>query len=125
VKTHPLALAPGGSGILLPDYVFALHKRGIPRSDHEAHPRHDFVRTLAEASEKTGLAIHSYCLMCTHLHLVVETPNGNLVAGMRWLLSTCALRFNPRHKRFATLTQSLFLILALVPQKTIFHPCKR
>ena len=33
-------------------------------------------------------------------HLVVETANGNLVAGMRWLLSAYTLRFNPRHQRF-------------------------
>ena len=30
----------------------------------------------------------------------VETPQGNLVAGMRWFLSAYALRFNPRHQRF-------------------------
>jgi len=30
--------------------------------------------------------------------LVVETPEGNLVAGMRWLLSTYSNRFNRRHQ---------------------------
>ena len=55
---------------------------------------------MAEACEKTGFKIHSYCLMRNHFHLVVETPNGNLMAGMRWLLSAYTLRFNPRHKRF-------------------------
>jgi hypothetical protein len=29
---------------------------------------------------------------------VVETPEGNLVAGMAWLLSTYTIRFNQRHK---------------------------
>ena len=36
--------------------------------------RHDFLRTLAHA-----------CLMGNHFHLVVETPNANLVEGMRCL----------------------------------------
>ena len=62
--------------------------------------RQDFIKTLAEACEKTGFEIHAYCLMSHHFHLVVETPNGNLVAGMRWLLSAYTLHFNPRHKRF-------------------------
>ena len=62
--------------------------------------RQDFLKTLAEACDKTGFQIHAYCLMRNHFHLVVETPNGNLVAGMRWLLSAYTLRFNPRHKRF-------------------------
>jgi putative transposase len=62
--------------------------------------RHDFVKTLAEACAKTSFEVHAFCLMRNHFHLVVETPNGNLVAGMRWLLSAYTLRFNPRHNRF-------------------------
>jgi REP element-mobilizing transposase RayT len=34
------------------------------------------------------------------LHLVVETPKGHLVAGMRWLLSSYTLRLNHRRKLF-------------------------
>jgi len=62
--------------------------------------RQDFLKTLAEACLKTGYQVHAYCLMTNHFHLVVETPNANLVAGMRWLLSTCTIRFNHRHKLF-------------------------
>jgi hypothetical protein len=32
--------------------------------------------------------VHAYCLMSNHFHLVVETPQPNLVAGMKWLLGT-------------------------------------
>jgi REP element-mobilizing transposase RayT len=62
--------------------------------------RQDFVKTLAETCDKTGFQVHAYCLMRSHFHMVVETPNANLVAGMRWFLSAYTLRFNPRHKRF-------------------------
>ena len=58
---------------------------------------HDFIKTLAEACHKTGFQIHAFCLMKNHFHLVVETPQANLVAGMRWLLSTYSNRFNHRH----------------------------
>ena len=44
--------------------------------------RHDFIKTLAETCQKTGWQVHAYCLMRNHYHLVVETPNANLVAGM-------------------------------------------
>jgi hypothetical protein len=37
--------------------------------------------------------------MPNHFHLVVETPQGNLAAGMGWLLSTYSNRFNHRHER--------------------------
>src|ERR1700691_6068277 len=56
-----------------------------------------FLETLAEACGKTGWQVRAYCLMKNHFHLVVETPRGNLVAGMRWLLSTYSNRFNHRH----------------------------
>jgi putative transposase len=60
--------------------------------------RHDFLKTLAEACQKTGWQIHAYCLMGNHYHLVLETPNANLVAGMAWLQSTYTIRLNHRHQ---------------------------
>jgi putative transposase len=62
--------------------------------------RQDFLKTLAEAGQKTGWQVHAYCLMGNHFHLVVETPDANLVEGMRWLLSTYTIRLNHRHKLF-------------------------
>jgi len=62
--------------------------------------RQDFLKTLAEACQKTGFQVHAYCLMRNHFHLVVETPNANLVAGMRWLLSAYTIRLNHRQKLF-------------------------
>ncbi len=52
----------------------------------------DFLKTLAETGQKTGFEAHADCLMRHHVHLVVDTPEANLVAGMRWLLSACAIR---------------------------------
>ncbi len=62
--------------------------------------RHDFIKTLAEACQKTGWQVHAYCLMRNHYHLVLETPNANLVAGMAWLQSAYTIRLNHRHKLF-------------------------
>src|SRR5208282_3402867 len=62
--------------------------------------RPDFLKTLAEACQKTGFQVHAYGLMRHHFHLVIETPNANLVAGMAWLLSTYTIRLNHRHKLF-------------------------
>ncbi|HYG34762.1 MAG TPA: transposase [Clostridia bacterium] len=59
--------------------------------------RHCFLETLAQACEKTDWQIHAYCLMSNHFHLVVETPQPNLSAGMKWFLQTYTVRFNHRH----------------------------
>jgi REP element-mobilizing transposase RayT len=62
-----------------------------------------FLETLAEACVKTEWQVHAYCLMPNHFHLVVETPQANLVAGMKWFLGTFTSRFNRRHRLFGHL----------------------
>ncbi len=56
--------------------------------------RHAFLLCLKECCEAKGWRLHAWCLMSNHYHLLVETPGGNLVEGMRWLQSTFANRFN-------------------------------
>ena len=88
-----------------PGAMYHVMSRGDRREDIflEDVDRHDFIKTLAEACRKTGWQVHAYCLMRNHCHLVLETPNANLVAGMGWLLSIYTIRFNRRHKQFGHL----------------------
>jgi REP element-mobilizing transposase RayT len=53
------------------------HRESIFCDDDD---RRLFLSTLEEACEKTSWQIHSFCLMANHFHLVIETPNANLVA---------------------------------------------
>jgi len=57
-----------------------------------------FVSTLGETCVKCGWEVHAWCLMRNHFHLAVETPLGNLVAGMKWFLGAYAIRFNARNQ---------------------------
>jgi len=47
-----------------------------------------WLATLGEACEKTGWRIHAWVMMNNHYHLLLETPEANLVAGMKWLQGT-------------------------------------
>jgi len=80
--------------------IYHVMSRGDRREDIFLNDvdRQDFLKTLAETCQKTGFQVHAYCLMRNHFHLVVETPEANLVAGMAWLLSTYTIRLNHRHK---------------------------
>ena len=53
-----------------------------------------FLRCLDEACGKTRWRVHAWCLMSTHFHLAITTPEANLAAGMHWLQCTFATRFN-------------------------------
>ena len=37
-------------------------------------------------------------IMGNHYHLFIETPEANLVEGMKWLQNTYTRRFNVRHR---------------------------
>jgi len=79
-----------------PGAVYHLMSRGnqgqpIFRSDQD---RALFLETLAEGCEKTGWEVHAYVLMGNHYHMLLETPDANLVVGMKWLQGTYTQRFN-------------------------------
>ena len=71
-------------------HVMSRGNRGeaIFRDDRD---RIRFLETLGEACEKTGWRIHAYVLMFNHYHLLLETLQPNLVAGMKWLQRTEAI----------------------------------
>lgn len=56
------------------------------------------IRTLGEMAGRTGILVHAYALMDNHYHFVIETPKGNLVAGMQWFQTTFTQRFNAKNK---------------------------
>ncbi|HEX4121203.1 MAG TPA: transposase [Verrucomicrobiae bacterium] len=57
-----------------------------------------FLDTLGETCDKTGWRIHAFVLMGNHYHLLAETPEANLVAGMKWLQGVYTQRYNRRHE---------------------------
>jgi REP element-mobilizing transposase RayT len=80
--------------------IYHLMNRGDRREPifRDDADRKRFLETLAETCAKTAWQVQALCLMANHFHLVVETPKGNLVAGMKWFLGTYTARFNRRHK---------------------------
>ena len=47
----------------------------------------------------TGWRVHEWVLMGSHYHLCIETPEPNLVDGMKWLQNAYTRRFNVRHRK--------------------------
>ena len=70
-------------------------REAIFRDDED---RQSFLATLGEVCERTGFVVNSYVLMDNHYHLLLETPAGNLVAGMKWFQGAYTARFNARHR---------------------------
>ena len=56
-----------------------------------------FLQTLAECCERSGWRLYAWVLMSNHYHWVLQTPEANLVAGMKWFQNTYTRRLNTRH----------------------------
>jgi REP element-mobilizing transposase RayT len=67
------------------------------------HDRRFFLQCLADVCEKTGWKVHAWVLMKNHYHLFIQTPEANLVEGMKWLQNTVTRRFNVRHREWGRL----------------------
>jgi REP element-mobilizing transposase RayT len=61
--------------------------------------RHRFLQTLAETTSRFAWDVRAYCLMDTHYHLLVHTPEPTLARGMARLNGVYAQNFNYRHGR--------------------------
>jgi REP element-mobilizing transposase RayT len=101
--------------IQYPGAIYHVMNRGDRREAIFADDadRQRFLETLTEACRKTGWQVHAYCLMSNHFHMVVETPQPNLVIGMKWLLGTYTSRFNRRHKEFGHLFSGRYKALVV------------
>ena len=91
--------------IQYPGAIYHVMNRGDRREAifEDDEDRERLLETLTQACQKTGWQVHAYCLMRNHFHLVIETPQPNLVVGMKWLLGTYTSRYNRRHKEFGHL----------------------
>jgi len=56
------------------------------------------LKALGETAEKLNWKIHAWVIMTNHFHVALETPQGNLVEGMRLWQGTFATRFNRLRK---------------------------
>jgi len=88
-----------------PGAVYHIMSRGDHRESifEDDQDRELFLATLGEACAKTQWQMHAFCLIFNHFHFVLETPQPNLVDGMKWFLGTYTSRFNRRHKLFGHL----------------------
>lgn len=96
-----------------PGAVYHVMSRGDHKEEifRDRQDRLLFLKTLGDACEKTGWWVHAYVLMNNHYHLLLETPQGNLVTGMKWLQGTYTSRFNSRHKVSGHLFQGRYKAL--------------
>jgi REP element-mobilizing transposase RayT len=61
--------------------------------------RRVFVFRLGQVGGSHGWRVHAWVLMGNHFHLLLETPEANLVSGMKYLMGTFSQGWNRARQR--------------------------
>lgn len=77
--------------------------------------RETFLEILAEAVERFSWRCYAYCLMTNHYHLLIETPQANLSAGMRFVNGVYTQSSNRRHRRVGHIFQGRYSAILVDP----------
>jgi len=70
--------------------------------------RQRFLTRLGDCVEAHEVRLYLFCLMTNHVHLMLETPAGNLSGFMHRLQTAYSVYFNRRHRRSGHLTQGRY-----------------
>ncbi len=83
-----------------------------------------FLNVLSGVVSRFGWMLHSYVMMDSHYHLVVECPQANLSKGMRQLNGVYTQHFNRRHIEDGPLFQGRFRSVLFEAENYLLPLCR-
>jgi len=86
--------------------------------------RRAYLDLLGKEVGQQGWCCYAYCLMDNHYHLLIETPEPNLVAGMRRLNGVYTQAFNRRHRRVGHLFQGRYKAIVVDKDAYLRELCR-
>jgi len=110
-----------GPRLIVPHIAVHIVQRG---HDHGNCFRHDtdylvYLANLRDLSARTRCALHAYCLMTNHVHLLLTPSNPHACALlMRNLGQRYVQYFNRRYERSGTLWEGRFRRVSWIPRNT-------
>lgn len=93
-----------------PGALYHITSRGNERKEIflDDEDRIRFLEIIEEYHDRYGILIHSYVLMSNHYHLILETPQGNLLKVMHGINGRYTGYFNRRYDRAGHLFQGRY-----------------
>ena len=84
-----------------PGAVYHIISRGNNRAAvfRDDHDRKRYLEKLSLYCEEKEVDLLAYCLLTNHVHLLLETPKGNLSKMMQPFQTSYTVYFNKRHQR--------------------------
>ncbi len=109
-----------------PGAVYHVTARGNAREPIYAddRDRRRFIDSLAREIAQQQWLCYAWCLMDNHYHLLFETPEPNLVAGMRRLNQVYTQSYNRRHGRTGHVLQGRYKAILVEKQSHLLALCR-
>jgi len=109
-----------------PGAVYHITSRGNEKKliFKDERDREIFLETLSQVDKRYNWLCHAYCLMNNHYHLIIETPDGNLSAGMRQLNGVYTQAFNRQHNRVGHLFQGRYKAILIQKDSHLLEVCR-
>ncbi|MFQ5597977.1 MAG: transposase [Nitrospiria bacterium] len=111
--------------IEFPGALYHLTARGNARQNiFLDDDRQRFIDLLGREIEQQRWKCYAYCLMDNHYHLLLETPEANLVQGMRRLNSVYTQSFNRSHGRIGQVLQGRYKSIVVERESYLLELCR-
>ncbi|MFZ4860123.1 MAG: REP-associated tyrosine transposase [Desulfuromonadaceae bacterium] len=112
--------------IEFPGAVYHVTTRGNARADifEDNNDRILFCTVLSQVVKRFNWHCHAYCLMNNHYHLLIETPDGNLSAGMRQLNGIYTQSYNRRSSKDGHLFKGRFKAVLVEKESHLLELCR-
>ena len=109
-----------------PGAVYHVTARGNAREPIYADDldRRRFIDLFAREIAQQRWLCYAWCLMDNHYHLLFETPEPNLVAGMRRLNQVYTQSYNRRHGRTGHVLQGRYKAIMVERQSHLLELCR-
>ena len=95
------------------DALYHATSRGDRREDiyHGDADRQAWLDVLAQVCKRFNRSVQAYCMMDSHYHLLVQTPDANLSAGVRQLNGVYTQLANRTQGRVGHVFQGRFKVI--------------
>ena len=109
-----------------PGALYHITSRGNARQEIflSDDDRTSFLNLLGREVKQQRWNCYAYCLMSNHYHIMIETPEGNLVLGMRRLNGAYSQEFNRRHGRVGHLFQGRYKSIIVDRESYLLELCR-
>lgn len=83
-----------------------------------------YLNVLSKTINRFNWLCHVYCLMENHYHLIIETPDGNLAKGMKYLNQVYSQFFNWKYSRVGHVLQNRYKSFIVQKEAYLLHCCR-